>query len=59
MCNRPRLGINHQIDYHFFQSNLNRNAFLQNRTLNRNRYPVKKIAFHIWAQFLPFKKLRK
>jgi hypothetical protein len=32
MCNRPRLVIDYQIDYHFFQS-------------NRNRNPVKTIAF--------------
>ena len=46
MCNRPRLVIDYQIDYHFFQSNRNRNrAFLQNSNRNRNRNPVKKIAF--------------
>ena len=43
MCNRPRLVIDYQIDYHFFQSNRNRNrAFLQNSNRNRNRNPVKK-----------------
>jgi hypothetical protein len=25
MCNSPRLVIDYQIDYHFFQSNRNRN----------------------------------
>ena len=39
MCNRPRLVI----DYHFLQSNRNRNRdFLQNSNRNRNRNPVKK-----------------
>ena len=43
MCNRPRLVIDYQIDYHFFLSNRNRNrAFLQNSNRNRNRNPVKK-----------------
>ena len=43
MCNRPRLVIDLVIDYHFFQSNRNRNrAFLQNSNRNRNRNPVKK-----------------
>ena len=46
MCNRTRLVIDLVIDYHFFQSNRNRNrAFLQNSNRNRNRNPVKKIAF--------------
>jgi hypothetical protein len=46
MCNRPRLVIDLVIDYHFFQSNRNRNrAFLQKSNRNRNRNPVKKIAF--------------
>ena len=40
MCNRSRLVIDNQIDYHFFQSNRNRNrVFLQKS--NRNRNPVK------------------
>ena len=43
MCNRPRLIIDYQIDYHFL-SNRNR-AFLQNSNRNRNRNPVKKILF--------------
>ncbi len=43
MCNRPRLVIDYQIDYHFFQSNRNHyRAFLQNSNRNRNRNPVKK-----------------
>jgi hypothetical protein len=43
MCNRPRLVIDLVIDYHFFQTNRNRNrAFLQNSNLNHNRNPVKK-----------------
>ena len=43
MCNRPRLVIDYQIDYHFFLSNRNRNrAFLQKSNRNRNRNPVKK-----------------
>jgi len=43
MCNRPRLVIDYQIDYHFFQSNRNRNqAFLYKSNRNRNRNQVKK-----------------
>ena len=46
MCNRPRLVIDLVIDYHFFQSNRNRNrAFLQNSNRDRDRNPVKKNAF--------------
>jgi hypothetical protein len=42
MCNRPRLVIDYQIDYHFFQSNRNSNrVFLQKSNRNRNRNPVK------------------
>jgi hypothetical protein len=38
MCNRPRLGIDYQIDYHFFQINRNRNRdFLQKSNRIRNR----------------------
>jgi hypothetical protein len=42
MCNRPRLVIDFQIDYHFFQSNRNRNrVFLQKSNRDRNRNPGK------------------